>query len=58
MKTIKVIFDNNDYLITRINGTVEEIERYYLNKKLCFLDDYDDTEKLQYAIKIEFLDEE
>lgn len=58
MRTIKVTFDNDDYLITRINGTEEEIERYYLNKKFCFLDDYDDTEKLHTAIKIEFLDKE
>lgn len=58
MRTIKVTFDNDDYLITRINGTVEEIERYYLNKKFCFLDDYSGSEKLHTAIKIEFLDEE
>lgn len=36
MRIIKVTFDNNDYLITRINGTVEEIEQYYLNRKFSF----------------------
>lgn len=56
MKTIKVIFDNDDYLITRFYGTEEEIEQYYLNRKFCFLDDYDDAERLHTAIEIEFLD--
>ena len=30
MKEIKVTFENGDYLYTRINGTKEEIERYYI----------------------------
>jgi hypothetical protein len=31
MKNIKVTFQNKETLITQINGSVEEIEEYYLN---------------------------
>ena len=53
MKTIKVIFDNNDfdYLITRINGTYEQIENYYLNKWFncgTFNDDMKQCTKIEY----------
>ena len=30
MRTVKVIFKNGDSLTTRINGTIEDIENYYL----------------------------
>jgi hypothetical protein len=30
MKTIKVIYSNGDYTITKANGTREEIEAYYI----------------------------
>jgi len=30
MKTIKVIYSNGDYTITKINGTKDEIEAYYI----------------------------
>ena len=57
MKTIKVTFNNDDsdYLITRINGTVEEIERYYLGKFFNFGTDCD---KMKQCTKVEFLEEE
>lgn len=57
MKTIKVIFNNDDsdYLITRINGTVEEIERYYLGKFFNFGTDCD---KMKQCTKVEFLEDE
>lgn len=29
MKTIKITFADNDYLITRINGTIDEVITYY-----------------------------
>lgn len=57
MRTIKVTFDDDDYLITSVNGTVDEIEQYYLNRKFYFSDEYE-NEKMHTAIKIEFLDEE
>ena len=57
MKTIKVTFNNDDsdYLITRINGTVEEIERYYLGKSFNLGADCD---KMKQCTKVEFLEEE
>lgn len=33
MMTIKINFINNDYTITRINGTLEEIAKYYFPRK-------------------------
>ena len=32
MKTIKVIFENGDYLYTKINGTKEEIKNYFIGR--------------------------
>lgn len=57
MQTIKVTFNNDDsdYLITRINGTVEEIERYYLGKSFNLGADCD---KMKQCTKVEFLEEE
>lgn len=48
---IKVIFENGDFLYTKINGTKEEIENYYIGK-------YFNTgfvTGMQKCIKIEFL---
>lgn len=56
MRTIKVTFDDDDYLITSVNGTVDEIEQYYLNRKFYLSDEYE-NEKMHTAVKIEFLDE-
>lgn len=55
METIKVTFNNDDsdYLITRINGTVEEIERYYLGKSFNLGADCD---KMKQCTKVEFLE--
>ena len=33
MKVIQVFFDNGDHIVTSINGTIEEIEKYYLGEK-------------------------
>lgn len=57
MQTIKVTFNNDDsdYLITGINGTVEEIERYYLGKSFNFGTDCD---KMKQCTKVEFLEKE
>lgn len=32
MRTVKVIFKNGDIISTRINGTEEEIQAYYVGK--------------------------
>ena len=48
---IKVIFENGDFLYTKINGTKKEIEDYYINK-------YFNTgfiTGMQKCIRIEFL---
>lgn len=31
MQSIKVTFDNGDFVHTRINGTRDEVRRYYFN---------------------------
>lgn len=38
MKTIKVIFNDDDYCITRINGTNEEILKYYIGNVFSYFD--------------------
>lgn len=55
MRKIKLIFDNGDYLITRVVMTDDEIYSYYLGKKFCFLDNYDDAENLITVVRIKFL---
>lgn len=32
MKTVKVIYENGDSMITKINGTEEDIKAYYIGK--------------------------
>ena len=32
MRTVKVIYDNGDSVITKINGTESEIKAYYIGK--------------------------
>lgn len=52
MKTIKVIFENGDYLYTKINGTSEEIKDYYVGNifNIGVVED-----NLQKCISIEFI---
>ena len=38
MRTIKVIFSDDDYCITRINGTNEEILNYYIGNSFSYWD--------------------
>lgn len=54
MKTIKVYFSNGDSLITSINGTREEIEKYYLGNSFNLGDGERDL--MATAEKVEFLD--
>lgn len=54
MRSIKVTFDNRDSLVTSINGTDEEILRYYVGNLFnvgCGPDDCMAT-----AVSVEFLD--
>lgn len=54
MKTIRVSFNNGDFLITSINGTREEIEKYYLGN--FFNIGRGESDKITIAVKVEFLD--
>lgn len=54
MKTIRVSYSNGDFLVTSINGTREEIEKYYLGK--IFNIGCGENDKMERAIKVEFLD--
>lgn len=56
MQTIKVTFnhDDSDYLITRINGSREEIAKYYLLNWFNFGTECD---KMKQCTKVEFLEE-
>lgn len=37
---VLICFDNNDYLVTRINCTLEEAKEYYLEKSFTYWDDF------------------
>lgn len=52
MKNIKVTFQNNDAIKTCINGTKEEIEKYYLNR---YFNLGKESDNMQKAIKVEFI---
>lgn len=54
MKTIRVSYSNGDFLVTSINGTKEEIEKYYLGN--FFNIGRGESDKMEKAIKVEFLD--
>lgn len=45
MKHIKVIFENGDYIKSKINGTNEEINDYYLNNYFNIGSINDDIQK-------------
>lgn len=52
-KTIKIYWSNGDETITEINGTKEEIEKYYLNNEFNIGNGGNDL--IVTAIKVEFL---
>lgn len=54
-RTIKINFDDGDYIITRINATVSEIVNYYLDR-IRITENADGTENITRARSIEFLD--
>ena len=52
MEVVKVIFNHGeDYLITRINGSREEIAKYYMNNR------FNIDEKMMQVTSIEFMGE-
>lgn len=52
-KSVKVYFSNGNYLFTEINGTKEEIERYYVGQ--VFNVGFGEGDNLQTAVRVEFL---
>jgi len=54
MKTIKVTFSGGNSLVTSINGTQEEIEKYYLGNSFNIGDG--EKDRIERAVKVEFLD--
>jgi hypothetical protein len=52
MNTVKVIFNNGDYLITNINGTKKEVKDYYLNN-IFNIGTVED--KMVKCVKLEFI---
>lgn len=55
LRAVRVYFDDGDSLLTEINGTVEQIEQYFLNKTFnigCAED------KMKKCTRIEFLEDE
>ena len=55
MYNIRVHFDNNDHIDTRINGDIDTIVNYYLDHKFPFLTE-SGTETMATARCVEFLD--
>lgn len=55
MRTIKIIFEDGDYVITRINASVEEIENYYLGKHFNLRSS---GARFKKCVSIEYLDED
>lgn len=56
MKAIKVTYADGDTVETNINGTMEEIERYYVGKWFNVGDPYDPTkDRMAQAVKVEEL---
>lgn len=53
MERIKVIFESGNSLYTRINGTVDEIESYYLGQ---YFNMGHGSDRMEKCVKIVFLD--
>ena len=53
MLNIKVIFENGDFLYTKINGTLETIKNYYIGK---VFNTGKTSDNLQKCTSIEILD--
>lgn len=51
---VRVHFSNGDSFVTPINGTIEDIEQYYLNK---WFNTGSVNDNIQCCVKVEFLKE-
>lgn len=59
MRAVKVVFADGNTITTSINGSEEEITRYYLNNVFNIGDAADPTkDNLQRAVSVQFLDKE
>lgn len=57
LRAVKVTFADGNHLTTSINGTEEEIRRYYLGNYFQFGDtDEHPRDNLQRGVSVEFLD--
>lgn len=57
MLSVKVYYDNGDTVLTRINGTPEDVARYYLGVPVVLHEDFETGKETRAAAeKIEFLD--
>lgn len=50
---VKAYFEDGDYVVTPVNGTVESIEQYYLNK---YFNLGTVSDNMQRCIRLEFLE--
>lgn len=53
MRNVKVIFQDGNSLVTKVNGTEQEIKEYYIGNYFNMGTVYGDMQK---AISVEFLD--
>ena len=53
MNVVKVIFEDGDSIVTRINGSKEEVEKYYIGNYFNLGSDKDDMKQ---ATSVEFLE--
>ncbi len=57
MRAIRVTFSDGNTLETQINGSEEEIRRYYIGNTFNFGDtDWGVADNLQKAVSVEFID--
>lgn len=56
MRTIKIICKSGKCWITQANGTIDEIERYFLNKSFYFENYETGKETCEIVNRIVFLD--
>lgn len=55
MKTFKVTFDNGDFLVTRLNGNIEDARQYYIGTVFNLGTEYDDMHR---CVKVEEIEED
>ncbi len=56
MRTVRVNYNDGDWTLTNINGTDEEIRRYYVGKQFNFGDnDFGEDDIVKTAISVEFI---